>query len=112
MSWKLRKKSSFGMEFKSLVLFRWISGISSNIFPFKGNLNRRNRQTITGLRSSESYLRHQASSSATIQFKKFGAASTLFRQNPVKPLNAPASDRQSSDVEQDDNTFFSSLNSG
>ncbi|GFT57579.1 hypothetical protein TNCV_3136941 [Trichonephila clavipes] len=35
-----------------------------------------------------------------------------FRQNPKKPLNVFASDPQSSDVAQDNNAFFSSLNSG
>ncbi|GFX79684.1 hypothetical protein TNCV_2746031 [Trichonephila clavipes] len=52
-----------------------------------------------------SYLRHQDSSSEAIQFKKFGVASAV-GQNPMRPLNVSASDRQLSDEAQDDNTFF------
>ncbi|GFU81585.1 hypothetical protein TNCV_4927161 [Trichonephila clavipes] len=55
---------------------------------------------------SGSYMRPQDSFSVIKQFKKFGAASTPFRQNTVKPLSAPASDRQSSDVAQDDSNFL------
>ncbi|GFV24934.1 hypothetical protein TNCV_884001 [Trichonephila clavipes] len=53
MSWKLCKKSSFEMEFKGLVTFRWMSEISSNIFPFKASLSRGNRKKFGGLRSGE-----------------------------------------------------------
>ncbi|GFV60018.1 hypothetical protein TNCV_874271 [Trichonephila clavipes] len=52
MSWKLCKKS-FEMEFKSLVTFRWMSEISSNLFPFKASLSHRNRKKSGRLRSGE-----------------------------------------------------------
>ncbi|GFU75637.1 hypothetical protein TNCV_2863511 [Trichonephila clavipes] len=39
------------MEFKSFVTFRWISGISSNLFLFKARLSRGNRKRSGELRS-------------------------------------------------------------
>ncbi|GFW47390.1 protein unc-13 homolog B [Trichonephila clavipes] len=53
MSWKHCKKSSFDMEFKSLVTFRWVSEIYSNIFPFEASLRRGNRKKPGGLRSEK-----------------------------------------------------------
>ncbi|GFV37214.1 hypothetical protein TNCV_1056181 [Trichonephila clavipes] len=53
MSWKLCKKSSFGMELKRLVTFRWISEESSKLFPFKSSLSHRSRKKSGGLRSGE-----------------------------------------------------------
>ncbi|GFX11906.1 hypothetical protein TNCV_2996901 [Trichonephila clavipes] len=41
------------MEFKSIVTFRWMSGIPSNFFPFKASFSRGNRKKSGRLRSSE-----------------------------------------------------------
>ena len=46
-------KSSFGIILKNLVKFRWMSGISSIIFPFKTSVSRENRKKSKGLRSGE-----------------------------------------------------------
>ena len=81
-----------------------MSGISSNLYPFKASLSRGNRKKSGGLRSDE-YGRW------SICTKPFFARNCLTIL-AVKPINVPASDRQSSDVAQGDNTFFSSLNSG
>ncbi|GFV16431.1 transposable element Tcb2 transposase [Trichonephila clavipes] len=53
MSWKLCKKSSFEMEFKSLVTFRWMSEISSNLFSLKASLSHEKRKKFGGLRYGE-----------------------------------------------------------
>ncbi|GFX20831.1 uncharacterized protein TNCV_78861 [Trichonephila clavipes] len=42
------------MHFKSLVPFRWMRGISSNLLPFKASLSLGNRKTSGGLRSVHS----------------------------------------------------------
>ncbi|GFT65686.1 hypothetical protein TNCV_4440171 [Trichonephila clavipes] len=91
----------------SIVLMRDFSALT---FFRRGDAGERHSMLCRFI--SESYLKHQNSSSVTMQFKKFYITSTQFRQNPVKTLSVPASDRQPSVVTQDDNTFFSSLNSG
>ncbi|GFT86137.1 hypothetical protein TNCV_3257361 [Trichonephila clavipes] len=41
------------MEFKRLVTFHWISGISSNFFPFKLSMSRGKRKKSGGQGSGE-----------------------------------------------------------
>ncbi|GFT23309.1 hypothetical protein TNCV_2016041 [Trichonephila clavipes] len=53
ISWKLSKTCSFRMEFKSLLTFRCMSGISSNLFPFEASLSHGNWKKSGGLRSGE-----------------------------------------------------------
>ncbi|GFY21543.1 hypothetical protein TNCV_1166911 [Trichonephila clavipes] len=84
MSRKLSKKCSSGMEFKSLVTFRCMSGISSNLFPFKASLSHGDRKKSGRLRYGE----YGGCSVCTPPF------APPFRQNPVRSLNVPASDRQ------------------
>ncbi|GFW25814.1 hypothetical protein TNCV_1310731 [Trichonephila clavipes] len=77
------------MGFKVLVTFRWMSGISSNLFPFKANLSRGKWKKSEGLKSGERTpfqalpFRFRVVSETPepilgdIQFKEFGVASTV-----------------------------------
>ncbi|GFV73761.1 hypothetical protein TNCV_3549101 [Trichonephila clavipes] len=43
------------MDFESLITFRWMSEVTSNLFPFKASLSRGNRKKSGGLRSGDRF---------------------------------------------------------